>query len=469
MEILARQILEELKLVWDGDKFVKVLKKGFKDIDPTKAQIDLIKFDNSAMANLEGLQSELYKHYLRLCDEFHQDVGITYANEMDFVRKEGFEKGMFIVNGNGTISSQMGMKKINERLKLQAGDYNRAVGNLELRSDMLKDALTVLIEDEQLKKLNIIRNNVKYDPTISADWDGLLEMMTVKRNHNEFGDMSEKHIRAIKHTIWQVKRKLFDLEVKYHLCLILYGKQGCGKSDFLRQLFEPLEEVYCLIDGTGIADKFGGTIFENHYVGNLDELSKITDKSIELVKQFITLNQITGRKIMTQIHEQTKQNMTLVGSSNRPINDVIYDFSGMRRWWQIEINKAYSHMDFGKIEAEDFMTYWKSVDENGPGFYTQEQEMMEYQDSFVALSTVDEFIELYDYKCNYDVENHYIQIDELYSDYIDVCKRRNNKVQRQSKFRAQLKERGFEVKQINKGTKKPFFVRITKEEGDEFE
>ena len=74
--------------------------------------------------------------------------------------------------------------------------------------------------------------------------------------------LKEEHIKAFKHIVWQIKRKLNGLETKWHLALVLHGKQGCGKSEFLKKFFSILDELYLLLDGEDISDKFSAHLFE---------------------------------------------------------------------------------------------------------------------------------------------------------------------------------------------------------------
>ena len=387
LEMLANKIFQDLKIVWDGNDFVKVDKFKFKEVNPITIQTKLLKFDSLVIDNMKEIKSILYRRYRTTQEEFEQNKIMEYEGPIDFVMKEGIEKGLFTVQANGTYTGGGEEKAIIQRLKLKANDYNNSIGSKELTADLIRAAFDVVVEEKKIEKLNKMRKELAYDSNVKADWHELLRMMRIKTSHEDFEDLTEKHIKILKHMVWQVKRKLYLQPVKYHLCLILYGKQGCGKSDFLRQFFAPLEEVYCLLDGNKLEDSFSNGIWESHFVGNLDELSKVKEKSIELVKQFITSTKNTGRVMFSQVHENSKQNMTLVGSTNRPLNQVIYkDYTGMRRWWQMEINKAFDHMDFEAIEAEDFMSFWKSVDENGVGYYNQEEDMLAYQNTFKAIN-----------------------------------------------------------------------------------
>ena len=470
MERVAIIIAESY--VWDNVVFQKVMKRGFKEVSNAEFAKWVGSRHPEALTNYDELKKQLYRHFLRLADEFNQSMDDTYDDEVDFVRKEGYDKNLFDVKANGTAVMPNGKSALVDRLKMLLANYNREVDNGMLKDHLIKSGLNILVDDLKLEKLDKLRKKVAYDPNVKVDWKNLVKMMRIDKNNPNFENLIELHERMIKHTIWQIKRKLNDQEVKWHTALILHGKQGCGKSDFLKKLFAPLEELYILIDGSTLNDKFGNQIFNDHFVGNLDELTKIGDKSIELVKQFITMEKATSRKMHTEVHQETKQNMTIVGSSNRPINKVIYDFTGMRRWWQIDIDRYYDTMDFESIEGANFIDYWRAIDETEEeGFYNgQSKEMIRYQETFRATSSTEDFLDAHGYLNNYNVETVEYCLKRLYKEYTDFCSLyKYPRPQKFPQFRASIQELGYDI-----ASKRPvniieWHVRVSKYEEDEFE
>ena len=459
-EIMFNDIAE--KYLHDGTQYMKVFKKKLKPITDT----EFVKFLSANHIHLvlgskiDELKQHLYTKYLDYQNEKQMVQEFDYKDETDFVEKKNEELDLFDVKASAIMVEKHGRQKIVARLKQEAINYNRSIDTIFLQVGMISDAVEIVGDDMRQKKLTSFVEKVKYDPTAEADWNKLIDMMRLKNDGKK-----ELHIKAFKHIVWQIKRKLNGLDCIWHLAMVLHGKQGCGKSEFLKKFFSVLDEVYLLLDGEDISDKFNAAVFQNHYVGNLDELTKLNDTSMELVKAFITRESKTERKMFSQINSEFKQNLTIVGSTNRPINKVITDFTGMRRFWQMDIDREVQTMDFDTIEATEFLKYWQSIDENGEGYYNySEKEMIAYQETFKAIPPIQEFIEMYGYLNDYNVETEWTEVIRIYEDWKDWCKKYNYKAFTINAFRGSLIESGFEIKRKRDGTRTKWLVKISKEE-----
>ena len=450
------------KYLHDGTQYVKVFKKKLKPI----TDIEFVKFLSSSHVHLvlgnkiEELKKYLYTAYLKYQNEKEMVQEFDYTDETDFVEKKNAELDLFDVKASAIMIEKNGQQKIVQRLKQEAINYNRSIDTNYLQVGMISDAVEIVADNIRKTKLDAFIKKIKYDETVEANWDKLIDMMRLKDDGRR-----ELHIKAFKHVVWQIKRKLNGLDCVWHLAMILHGKQGCGKSEFLKKFFSVLDELYLLLDGEDISDKFNAAMFQNHYVGNLDELTKLNDASMEMVKAFITRESTTERKMFSQIISDFKQNLTMVGSTNRPINKVITDFTGMRRFWQMDIDRNFKTMDFDVIQETDFMNYWKSIDENGLGFYSyQDKEMAEYQETFKAIPPIQEFIEMYGYLSDYNVETEWIEVVRIYDDWKDWCKKYNYKAFTINAFRGSLIECGFDIKRKREGTRVKWIAKVSKEE-----
>ena len=450
------------KYLHDGNQYVKIFKKKLKPV----SDADFVKFLTSFHVNvvisgkLEDVKKYLYTKYLDFQNNKQIDEGLEYIDETDFVEKKNLELDLFDVKASAIMIEKHGQQKIVQRLRQEAINYNRKIGENYLQVGMISDAVEIVADNIRKTKLDAFVNKVKYDETVEANWDKLIDMMRIKNDGKR-----ELHIKAFKHIVWQIKRKLNGLECVWHLAMVLHGKQGCGKSEFLKKFFSVLDELYLLLDGEDISDKFNAAMFQNHFVGNLDELTKLNDASMEMVKAFITRESTTERKMFSQIISAFQQNLTMVGSTNRPINKVITDFTGMRRFWQIDIDRDKHTMDFPTIETTEFLKYWQSIDENGDGFYNyDEKEMIEYQETFKAVPPIQEFIEMYGYLNDYTVEVDWIEVVRMFDDWKDWCKKYNYKAFTINAFRGSLIESGFEIKKKREGSRVRWLVKVSKEE-----
>ena len=450
------------KYLHDGQQYVKVFKKKLKPV----SDADFVKFLTAFHVNvviggkLADVKKYLYTKYLDFQNNKQIEQELDYIDETDFVEKKNNELDLFDVKASAIMIEKHGQQKIVQRLRQEAINYNRKIGENFLQVGMISDAVEIVADDIRKTKLDAFVNKVKYDETVEADWDKLIDMMHIKNDGKR-----ELHVKAFKHIVWQIKRKLNGLDCVWHLAMVLHGKQGCGKSEFLKKFFSVLDDLYLLLDGEDISDKFNAAMFQNHFVGNLDELTKLNDASMEMVKAFITRESTTERKMFSQIISSFQQNLTMVGSTNRPINKVITDFTGMRRFWQIDIDREKQTMDFDTIETTEFLKYWKSIDENGEGFYNyDEKEMIEYQETFKAVPPIQEFIEMYGYLNDYTAETNWIEVIRIFEDWKDWCKKYNYKAFTINAFRGSLIESGFDIKKKREGSRIKWLVKVSKDE-----
>ena len=451
------------KYLHDGEQYVKVFKKKLKPI----TDLEFVKYLTAHHVHLvlgnkiPDIKKFLYTEYLKYQNEKNMEPSFDYDDEVDFVEKKNAELDLFDVKASAIMVEKHGRQKIVQRLKQEAINYNRSIDTNFLHIGMINDAVEIVGDNIRKTKLDEFKNKIKFDATVEADWDKLIDMMRLKDD-----GLKELHIKAFKHIVWQIKRKLNEKDCKWHLAMVLHGKQGCGKSEFLKKFFSVLDELYLLFDGEDISDKFNAAVFQNHFVGNLDELTKLNETSIEAVKSFITRESKTERKMFSQISSEYRQNLTIVGSTNRPINKVITDFTGMRRFWQMDIDTNFKTMDFDIIEDSDFLNYWLAIDENDDvGYYShKDEEMTNYQETFKAVPPVQEFIEMYGYVSDYSIETEWVEVVRIYDDWRDFCKKFNYKVFTINAFRGSLIERDFQIKQKRVGTKIKWLCRISKEE-----
>ena len=78
----------------------------------------------------------------------------------------------------------------------------------------------------------------------------------------------------LKKFCWQVQRKLNGLPVSRHVMVVLTGPQGGGKSELLRALVQPLEELSASLDLRTLTDERTAAVFEDCFIGVVDELDK---------------------------------------------------------------------------------------------------------------------------------------------------------------------------------------------------
>lgn len=166
------------------------------------------------------------------------------------------------------------------------------------------------------------------------------------------------------HMLWQIKRKIFGLEVKDHMLLFLFGPQGCGKTTLLRRIGEPLGSLYAEPRISDLASKFGHEMATNHFMGNMEEFDSSDKSHLAVLKKFITQEFVTERQMFSSTNVRTAQNLTLFASSNRKLKRVIFDSTGMRRFFEIDLSWVGRFLDFDAVNSIDYYALWRGIDES---------------------------------------------------------------------------------------------------------
>jgi predicted P-loop ATPase len=164
---------------------------------------------------------------------------------------------------------------------------------------------------------------------------------------------------VIKHFIWQVKRKMFKLPVKYHMMLIFKGQQEGGKSTMVRELNKPVKDFFASTNFKAITEDKSHNIWDN-YVLFFDEMGHSTTSNIEDIKRRITEDSFSSRIMRTNIDTIVNNRSTFIGASNKDLSRLIFDDTGMRRFFQV-LCKA--KLDWVALEGIDWTRLWRSVNE----------------------------------------------------------------------------------------------------------
>ncbi|TXN01979.1 hypothetical protein FV242_16530 [Methylobacterium sp. WL64] len=161
---------------------------------------------------------------------------------------------------------------------------------------------------------------------------------------------------CLQHFIWQVKRKLLNLEIQHHLMPVVWSPvQGGGKTTFVRRLLAPLAELatgpVLLSDFT---DRRSGDIYRFPALF-VDDMEQIEVKLVPVLKSLVTSEGLRRRKLGTSMSEGHRQQTTLIGTANIAIDGLVADATGNRRFASLAFRN-------GKAETGGDPTVWKAVD-----------------------------------------------------------------------------------------------------------
>lgn len=266
-----------------------------------------------------------------------------------------------------------------------------------------------------------------------------------------------EEIAVIEHFIWQVKRKLNGKSVAYHLMPIITGPQGTGKSTILELFLEPLRAV--LLQGRPVdfvTDEKNFKALSENFIIFFDEMAKASRTDADRLKEIISAQILSYRPLYTNENAKTVQNCTFIGAANKDVRDLLYDPTGMRRFYQIQVDPQVNREQvlerWAIVPHIDILAMWRSVDEgvDVPYEFLKYIDIIGEQQKLIkAQTSVEEFVE--------DVgltacEESKIMLNQLYRDYVDYCNEsgRRDPVQRAT-FSRELVSKGFEKVRISNG------------------
>ncbi len=112
--------------------------------------------------------------------------------------------------------------------------------------------------------------------------------------------------------------------------LILTGKQGIGKTTWLKNLMPEELKEYFYSGNINPTNKDTTLLMSEKLIINLDELASLNKKQIEAFKEMVTKDIITERRAYGHFTENYIRRASFVGSSNH--NEILMDVTGNRRF-----------------------------------------------------------------------------------------------------------------------------------------
>lgn len=165
-------------------------------------------------------------------------------------------------------------------------------------------------------------------------------------------------VAVLKKFIHQVKAKLRGEKVKDHLMVVILGPQGIGKTTFVEQMTKPLEELKLDVDFKMIEDPRNIDIWRS-YILFLDEMGYASKSDIDDIKKAITAKTLTRRPLYTNTKVQVAQNATFIGCSNKELEQLIKDPTGIRRFIGL---RFLNNPCWDTMNSIDWADLWRSVD-----------------------------------------------------------------------------------------------------------
>lgn len=259
---------------------------------------------------------------------------------------------------------------------------NRQSGRRLSEKDMQK-AYEEFLRIEQQRVRAVILASLKYTNTTDHHLKNWLVAIT--------GSATDFQISVIKHILWQVKRKINNLKVVYHLCPIFYGEQGGGKSTAIFKLLNPLIDFTVDFSPAEVIDTRNARSLNENYLCVFDEMAGMQRVEMESFKRIITAEYVTYRPMRSNNYVKVMQNTTFIGISNKSLPENIYDTTGLRRFVEF---KCLEKCDWSLLNTINVQDIWESIDENIPEGYVLSviDELGKHQKEMQPIEEVEQFL-----------------------------------------------------------------------------
>jgi len=370
---------------------------------------------------------------------------------------------------NPGISREVFITKVQQEYRVFTAKYKIASPNRLNRNDLINQLKELLYDnraDKQLRLENALRYNEDNDGAELTRFVKALFPIATKSKLR----FAEAVIRCF---IWQVKRKIAGLPVEHHIMTVLYSKKhGTGKSVSMGELIKPLKEFVLHLQLDVFRDSFFRKAFSENFVVIFDELQGAGRTDIESMKNIITAEDLSARGMRTQDVDTIKQNCTFVGTTNRPLADLIFDNTGMRRFAELELE---TKADLEVITGErwingnrikiknpiNFLDVWRSVPEHTLNpILSIKEELDEHQEELRTQTTVEQWVEEFELGIG-KVPNNSQVLFNHYRDWMETQRKQPGMV---GKFIKELKSLGFnDVSTSSSGKKKVTMLNLNKD------
>lgn len=208
----------------------------------------------------------------------------------------------------------------------------------------ISDALKLFISNRDIHCREMLRQAIQYDPAAGDQffaWNMLqtvLDIFQIKEDR-------ELSTIMLMQWMWQTKRYALGMEVLEPIMLNFMGTtQGTMKTSFIEALTTPFKQ-YRVTNAKlkQVLDEREYTLWAKKYVIIFDELQKGRmarnefGELITAMKSLLTAKSVGGRVMKTTHHIEMQRIFSPISSSNTSITSVIRDRTGMRRFFEMNV------------------------------------------------------------------------------------------------------------------------------------
>lgn len=335
-------------------------------------------------------------------------------------------------SSDGITKKQADLESIENYMKSMA-----IAKEYDIRDGEISTLLKAMVQKAGQDHLANLFKNIRHEEGHDKNAEECLRGM-----YNHFGISDDYDIfkTIMYHWIWQVKRKMLGLEIRWPIWPHFYGAAGIGKTKTLEKMID--SAIPDFRTTTQLAKLFESTSevkrMTEYYAWVIDELAVgksaeetadgcLTNDQKSILKSMLTSTDIDARIYCTQNMMKRDLTFSCISSANVHFADVIFDEQTMRRYFEFTCTakKPESEAEWTKrmYFTQYFMDLWLDVDENIEKGYLHlgEDEIGRKVDEiqctyFPTNTTVARWLTVYDIKPGQSPQA------DIHRMYVDWCK-----------------------------------------------
>jgi hypothetical protein len=195
----------------------------------------------------------------------------------------------------------------------------------------------------------------------------------------------------LRHWLANIKRRMLGLPVAYHIFPVLVGRQGGGKTTALQKLLTPIRWYTMNLSSVlTLADERNFKAVSEKYVAILDEMARADKTDAQILKSLVTAETLSARALGTNRRDRLVANCSYVGTANTSVQSLIYDPSGMRRFFEL---RCLDELRWDVVNAIDYEAVWRSIDPDADYLGPVRAALRAHQEGLRQPSLVEEFVQ----------------------------------------------------------------------------
>lgn len=280
-----------------------------------------------------------------------------------------------------------------------------------------------------------------YDPACESESEAFVRVLIGPERATAEPDVFKRDVAMLRHSLWQVKRKIQGLPTKNETFLCLNGPQESGKTHALKELgLRKLGIAACDFKSlTDISDSRNDEVFSLTFFNLVEELQGAKRADIEKLKALVSAEYITFRPMRTTESVKAPQRVTFFGTTNKSIYDVVRDSTGMRRFYEINTCTFMDRAEFAKI---DFNKVWLGINAeiSTPHYFDSvKAEVTAVQKANGYVTNVIEWVQEESIRTG----DHFVKGEFLYNKYVERCAKSRHETFNRTEFYKELRRNGF--------------------------